>query len=147
MALDLPFPPTPENAPRFAAIAVDAALGVGNVVLDYAPSSLARLEAFLDAHGAERKEAVVLPFGCYVGEVLVRAGRGQWRATEETPLRGLEGVPLVLDLGNGDYCNPLGRVRKYCASPDAGSLVRFFDVFSPPPAPPRRPWWRRLLGG
>lgn len=145
MTLDLPFPPTPGNAPRFAAIAVDAALGVGNLVLDYAPSSLATLEAFLDAHGSDRKESVVLPFGCYVGEVLVRAGRGQWRATEETPLRGLEGVPLVLDLGNGDYCNPLGRVRKYCESPDAGSLVRFWEAFRLSAAPPR-PWWRRLFG-
>jgi hypothetical protein len=147
--LDLPFPPTPENAPRFAALAVEAALDVDNISLDYAPDSLRSVEAVLDREGAGRKDAAALLFGCYVGEVFVRAGRGRWRATDETPMKGMTDVPLLVELGSGDYCNPLSRVRKYCESGAGESLVRFWEVFTSDRArgePPRRTWWRRLLG-
>ena len=149
MTLDLPFPPTPENAPRFAALAVEAALNVDNVCLDYSPGSLRSVEAVLDREGAGRKDAAALLFGCYVGEVFVRAGRGRWRATGETPMKDMADVPLLVELASGDYCNPLGRVRKYCESGSGESLVAFWGVFTKeraPAEPPRRTWWRRLFG-
>jgi hypothetical protein len=150
VALDLPFPPTPENATRFAALAVDAALNVDNVCLDYSPGSLRRVEEILDRHvGDGRVMASVLVFGCYLGEVFVRAGRGRWRSTDETPMKGLAGFPLIVELGNRDYCDPLGRVRRYCESGVGESLVRFWDAFAAGRAaddPRRRTWWRRLLG-
>ena len=147
MALDLPFPPTAENAPRFAALAVDAVLNVGNLALDYSRASLGKLEEFLDAHRGEGTQAAVLIFGCYLGEVFVRAGLGRWRATDETPMKGMTDVPLLVELAGGDYCNPLGRVRKYIDEGPGDGLVLFWDAFGAAVQSSRRPWWRRLLGG
>lgn len=145
MALELPFPATPANAARFASLAVDAALHVGNVALDYSPASLRQTEEFLAAHGGEGKDAAVLTFGCYVGEVFVRAGLGSWRATDETPMKGMADVPLLVELEGGDYCNPIGRVRRFLDEGAGQGLAPFWEAFAPRTGP--APWWRRLFGG
>jgi hypothetical protein len=145
--LNLPFPPTPENAARFAALAADAALNVGGVALDYSPATLELLERFLAVHGDERREAAVLTFGCYLGEVFVRAGLGCWRATDDTPMKGMADVPLLVELNGGDYCNPIGRVRRFLDEGASKGLAPFWEAFGAGTRPARRPWWRRLFGG
>lgn len=51
--------------------------------LDYSPASLAQVDFILQTlgdgwSGIEEFEDAMLGFGCYVGEVLVRCGRGRW---------------------------------------------------------------------
>ena len=58
-------------------------------------------------------------------------------------------MPLLVELASGDYCNPLGRVRKYCESGADESLVGFWEAFTAdraPAQPARRAWWRRIFG-
>jgi hypothetical protein len=144
-ALELPFPPTPENAARFAALAVEAALRVGNVDLDYAPATLPRLGEFLAVHGRDHRDAAVLTFGCYLGEMFVRAGLGRWCATDETPMKGVTDVPLLIELGgasSGDLCNPLGRVRRFLEGGPDSDLVGFWQSFAGG-GTGWKPWWRR----
>lgn len=149
LALHLPFPPTPDNAPRLAAMAVEAAMEVDGIALDYSPDSLPKVEKILRRLHGEGVDEALLAFGCYVGEVFVRAGAGRWRATAETPMRELAEVPLLVQLGRGDYCNPLGRVRKCYDGDPAGGLAEFWEAFVPGTAGGKethRPWWRRWFG-
>lgn len=147
MELNLPFPPTPENAPRFAALAVEAALTVDDAVLDYSPATLPGLERILQLHRGDHRAASVILFGCYLGEVFVRAAKGRWRATDDTPMKGMADVPLLVELLGGDYCNPIGRVRRFIDEGPGDGLMRFWEAFGGVDSgPPAKPWWRRLLG-
>jgi len=144
--------PSPEQAAQLAALAVDHALDGDNVVLDYTSASLCKVEAILgrlrsEGIGAEQAEAPLLELGCYLGEMFVRSANGRWRDTADTPLKGMAAVPLVVELEDGDYCNPLGRVRK-CFECGAG-LRPFWEAFAPTGAvedEARRSWWRRHFG-
>jgi hypothetical protein len=144
-----PLPPTPADAPGLASLAADSALSVRGLHLDYSPASLANVETLLDrlrAEGAATAEtdAALLALGCYLGEMFVRAGRGRWRATGETPMKDMAEAPLLVELDSGDYCNPIGRVRKCFESGGAARLPAFWEAFGG--VRPRRAWWRRLLG-
>lgn len=55
--------------------------------LDYSPGTLHQLDQLIDAkfgaQSADDNPALIVAMGCYVGEVIVRAHGGGWRADEE----------------------------------------------------------------
>lgn len=55
--------------------------------LDYSPSTLNQLDDLIDhifgPGSADDNAALIVAMGCYVGEVVLRAHGGQWRADEE----------------------------------------------------------------
>jgi hypothetical protein len=70
MWVDLPYPPTPEHAPMFAALARESAWEISRVDLDDTSSSLPRVDAILEQMrlagvAPEAVSATLFAFGCY----------------------------------------------------------------------------------
>jgi hypothetical protein len=131
----LRYPPTPEAAPQHAALCVSAARNVDGVELDYSVASLAKLDGILEnlrREGVTSEEVgeTLFAFGCYVGEVFVRHAPGRWRRTEDTPMAGAAGFPMVVEVANGAYCNPLAKVFKRLEQGSEHSLPYFYQVFA-----------------
>lgn len=160
MQLKLQFPPAPEFAAQHAELMVRTAKDVSGVALDFSPESLAAVDQIIeqfrqDGVTAEQIGETLFGFGCYVGEVFVRRNNAKWRASEDTPMHSLGGSLIVVDLGAGKFCDPIGKVFKRLANGDVDSLPYFYRVFAQgdgapkPPAdrPHRSGFWRRLFGG
>lgn len=138
MQLRLKYEPTPENASRFAADVVASAAKVSGVKLDFTPDSLDLVDGIFDdfrSDGATRKQIAetLFGFGCYLGEVLTRHAGGHWRAVGEAEL-AVGGWPLVVELGAGRLCNPIGKAFKRLENGPEDSLRYFYTVFATPPA-------------
>jgi hypothetical protein len=136
--LRLKYEPTPENAGRFAADVVASAASVSGVKLDFTPESLDLVDGIFDdfrADGVTGKQIAetLFGFGCYVGEVLTRHAGGHWRAVGEAELT-VGGWPLVVELGTGRWCNPIGKAFKRLENGPEDSLRYFYTVFSNPSA-------------
>src|SRR5687768_6260701 len=117
MDIRLKFEPVATNAPLFAADIVEAAQEIDGLHLGYEPASLGavdeRIEQFrVEGLTDEQIAATLFGFGCYVGEVFVRHAGGVWRETGSTPMRDLAAWPFVIELADGRYCNPIGKVFK-----------------------------------
>jgi hypothetical protein len=143
MELFLEFPPTPENGPIHAGLAVNAAWEVSRVDLDYSVASLQDVDAILerfhqDGVNQEAIGSILFAFGCYVGEVFVRHAHGQWVDVDASAMKGAASF-MVLELPGGKYCNPIGKVFKRVENGDEDSVAYFFAVFGRPTA---RPWWK-----
>lgn len=71
----------PEAAPDYAAKALQTATQLG-VPLDFSVATLPNVDRCLlslsERWGTRPASRAVLPFGCYLGEVLVRAFQGKW---------------------------------------------------------------------
>ncbi len=130
MDLRLSYPPTPENAGRLAALAVDAAREVSGFDLDYTSLSVILVEeqvSRLAASGLPVVEVASTLFclGCYVGEVIVRNLHGKWEETELSPLKGLAMWPMVVVMPNRSCWNPIGKVFKRFDEGEGESLINF----------------------
>ena len=82
LQLALPYELTPENAPRFAEDIVAQSASQG-ILLDYSADSLGYLDSVVESLRANRVTVeqvgeVLLAFGCYLGECIVRAKGGRW---------------------------------------------------------------------
>lgn len=115
MILKLKDKPIPSNASRFADDIIEAAHEISGVDLDYSVASLDAvgpiIQGMVDDHCSIADVAETLfGFGCYVGEVFVRNGRGSWRATADDQERDMFGFPLVVQVPPESVCNPIGRV-------------------------------------
>ncbi|HTM56702.1 MAG TPA: hypothetical protein VL175_21900 [Pirellulales bacterium] len=137
MQLRLKYPPTVENAPKFAADIVGSAAEISGVHLDYSVASLKLVDDIIeglrqDGCTAEQISATLFAFGCYVGEVFVRHADAHWRSAAETPMAELSGFPLVIELGKSSHCNPIGKVFKRLENGEADSLPYFFQMFTTP---------------
>jgi hypothetical protein len=137
-----------EHAPMFAALARETAREISRVDLDDTSSSLARVDAILDQMrlagvAPETVSATLFAFGCYVGEVFVREHGAVWVETDRTPMADAAGGhPMVLELHDGSFCNPIGKVWKRLANGEEDSLAYFYKVFTEDaPRPPSR-WWK-----
>src|SRR5690348_1578432 len=114
MQLRLKYPPTIENAPKFAADIVDSAAEISGVELDYSVASLDSVDEILeglrqDGCTSEQVAETLFGFGCYVGEVMVRQANGRWRNAAETVIAQQVRFPLIIELGSGKLCNPIGK--------------------------------------
>jgi len=159
MELRLRFPPTPEYAAQHAELMVGPAKEISGADLDFSPASLKAVDGIVgqmrqDGVRVDQVAETLFGFGCYVGEVFVRSKGARWRSTDDTPMKGLAGFPLVLELGPDNMCNPIGKVFKRLENGEEDSLVYFYHVFavessgsSSPPPPPKKPsFWGRLFG-
>jgi hypothetical protein len=137
IVLRLKYEPVPENAPAFAADIAESARKIDGSNLDYAPASLALVDDIIEGFRGEGMASsqvgeTLFGFGCYVGEVFVRNAGGQWRRTEETPMRDFAGHAFVIQLPSGTYCNPLAKVFKRLDNGPEDSLAYFYQVFTSP---------------
>ncbi|WNG23290.1 hypothetical protein F0U62_04040 [Cystobacter fuscus] len=135
MQLRLKYPPTPEAAPRHAALCVSAALLLNDIDLDYSVDSVMRLDGLLEylrqgGLTSERMAEVVFAFGCYMGEVFVRRAGGAWCATVGSPMEGVTGFPLVIQLDGHRYCNPIGKVFKRLDQGPVHALPAFYRLYT-----------------
>lgn len=151
MKLRLQFAPTPENAPRHAALCVEGAKAVSGVDLDYSPASLHLVDEIIegfrrDGVSSQEVAETLFTFGCYVGEVFVRNAGGVWRNAEETPMRDVATFVLVIELSeHQSICNPIGKAFKRLDNGPEDSLAYFYKVFTKqevPEPPKKKPWWR-----
>jgi len=160
MKLNLRFPPTPEYAEQHAEIMVQAAKEISGAELDFSPASLNAVDEIIeqmrqDGDTVEQIAETLFGFGCYVGEVFVRNKDAKWRLTEETPMKDFAGVPMVVELGPEQICNPIGKVFKRLENGKVDNLPYFYYVFTKgddvpavPAAPRQKPsFWRRIFGG
>jgi hypothetical protein len=131
MKLELRYPATPENAVDHAQLAVEVAWEEFGLDLDYSPGSLESVDAQIDSlreeglTGEDAAEALFV-LGCYVGEVMARALRGQWVPTARTPLAGISPWPMVVVLPSGSTWDPIGKVYKRLELGDSEYVPAFF---------------------
>lgn len=139
MQLMLKYPPTPEAAPRHAALCVHAALTLHDVALDYSVESLRRLDGLIELLREQRLTSaqlgeVLFAFGCYVGEIFVRHAGGRWCMTEGLLQEGYMGLALAVQLTPRLYCNPVGKVFKRLELGAEHELPGFYARFASNPA-------------
>jgi hypothetical protein len=133
MQIKLQYPATPENARDHAAIALGLAQGQWDTELDYSAHSLEALDAVIDTmredgqDGEDAAEALFV-FGCYLGEVLVRALGGAWTATPRSALRGVSPWPMVVILPDGSAWDAIGKAYKRLELGDSEYLPAFFEA-------------------
>ena len=112
MQLRLNRPPTAANAPLFAEEIIEAAAKISGVALDYSAESLQAVDDLFEAMRRDgmttaKLGATVFCFGCYVGEVFVRAMGARWVESASTKMHGTTPFPIVLDFGSGFVVDPL----------------------------------------
>lgn len=133
MELRLKYPPTSEYAPRLAELAIDAARDISQIQLDFSVDSLHALDHlvgdFRDAGlGVDQICSTLFCFGCYLGEVLAQSQGGRWVSTEESPMANYSQWPMVIQIKNGTWWNPIGKVFKRFEDGPEESLPHFFET-------------------
>jgi hypothetical protein len=135
----LPFPPIPENAPKIAEVIVETARDISQVELDYSVESLKAVDDIIEGFRADGSTSgdmatSLFCFGCYVGEVFVRNVNAVWRSTEEAEMEvKITSWPLVLELEDGTFCNPIGKAFKRMDHGSEDSVAYFYHVFTSGP--------------
>jgi hypothetical protein len=74
-----------------------------------------------DRVSAETIGVTLFAFGRYVDEVFVRHFGGRWCREEDTEMRGLVGLLIVVARPNKKVCNPIGKVFKRIQGGEAES--------------------------
>jgi hypothetical protein len=152
--LQLEYPATPEYASRIAELVLEPARRISKVHLDFSVASLGQVDRIVARMRREvgtrsRLTETLFGFGCYVGEVFVRNHGGQWRSTGETPLEDSSRVPMVIQLGPQQYCDPISQVFTRFEGGSKHSLLQFYRVLvGMEPEEPQTSGglWSRLLG-
>jgi hypothetical protein len=134
--LQLPYEPTAANAPRFAADIAEQAGGQG-VQLDFSADSIAYFDSVIESLRASKVELeqvaeVLFSLGCFVGEAIVRAAGGRWRASAGTSLAPTAPFPFVVLLPDGRLCDPAAQPFSTFALGDVASLSSFYTAWTTP---------------
>ena len=137
MNLRLKYPPTVENAPRFAADIAASAQQISGVQLDYSVASLKEVDDILEGFRKDKLRSTQIAetlfgFGCYIGEVFVRHAGGAWRLAAETAMADFAGFPLVVQTGSENFCNPIAKAFKRVDNGIEDNLPYFYQVFGTP---------------
>ncbi len=135
MHLHLKYKPTPENASKFASDIIDAAKEISGISLDYSVTSLHDVDNIIESMRqddctADQVSETLFGFGCYVGEVFIHQVGSQWRNANDTSIATLTNFPLVIELSNDHFCNPIGKVFKRLDNGEEGSLPYFYRVIT-----------------
>lgn len=131
MKLELRYPATAENAGDHAQLAVRLAREEFGDKLDFSPRSLEALDAEIESireeglTGEDAAEAMFV-FGCYLGQVIVRALGGRWVGTARSALSELSPWPMVVLLPGGSTWDPIGKAYKRLELGDSEYLPAFF---------------------
>ena len=135
MKLRLSYPPTPEFAAKHADVAVTAVKEVEGIALDYSPQSLAVIDRIIQSFRAQGStendvKETIFSFGCYAGEVLVRATQGRWCESKDVMSADVaEMFPfMVVQLPSDKVWNPIAKAFKQLANGSEDSLEYFFQV-------------------
>jgi hypothetical protein len=131
LKLELRFPATPDTAKDHARLAVKVAREEWDLVLDYSPHSLERLDAQIeglreDGLNGEDAAETLFVIGCYLGEVMARTLGGQWSATARSPLRDVSPWPMVVTLPDGSAWDAIGKAFRRLELGDSEYLPAFF---------------------
>ena len=129
--------PTPESAAEIAALFVPWVEQTYAAKFDYGVYSLKQVDGILDDLRKDQKfedlQPLLFSMGCYVGEVLVRRGRGRWRLAEEVGMDAVASSPIVVAMPDGRGCNPVGKVYKRFQNGPEDSIAAFFQFMTEPP--------------
>ena len=118
MGNNLKYEPIPENAELFAQDIVEIALELSNIKLDYSVESVESVEDIIEGFrqkGATSDDcaATLFGFGCYLGEVIIRAYEGKWISRNDAgDLQNMTSMPLLIKLKDGTIGNPIGKIFK-----------------------------------
>jgi hypothetical protein len=117
------------SGPVLAAETVAMVRRGAGIRLDYTPSSLALVDRIIDGIRRNRPSAdaiatILLGFGAYTGEVLVRRAGAAW-VDFDTAQRETFGQPFGIRTPDGRLWNPLGKVVKRFDA-GAGDSLRLF---------------------
>lgn len=131
MKLELRCPASAENAPEHARVAVELFAREFERELDFRPVSLEEVDAQLEqlreeGHTVEDLGEALFAVGCYLGEVMVRALHGRWRATKGSSLDGISPWPMVVALADGSVWDAIGKVFRRFEIGDSEYLPAFF---------------------
>jgi hypothetical protein len=134
--LQLPYELTAANASRFAADIAEQAGGQG-VQLDFSADSIAYFDSVIESLRAnnvqlEQVAEVLFSLGCFVGEAIVRATGGHWRASSGTSLAPTAPFPIVVLLPDGRLCDPAAQPFSTFTLGDAASLSSFYTTWTAP---------------
>jgi len=138
--LNLRYPPTPEYAAKHAETALVSVKNIDKAALDYSPQSLQVIDRIIQrfhraGHTEQEMAETIFCFGCYAGEVLVRATQGRWRESKDViPEKLLQFYPfMVVQLLNGKVWSPIAKAFKQLATGDEDSLEYFYQVATADP--------------
>ncbi len=123
----------PSIAQSHAISIIATAKDLSGIDLDFTPESIARIDELIEGFRNEglsvnKVGATLFSFGCYIGEMLVRHHSGVWRNTEDTPMKGVAGAPLVVEFPNGFICSPIGKAYKRMEHGAEDSLAYFYQA-------------------
>ena len=132
MKLNLVYPPIPQFAPQHAELCVMGAKEITGFELDYSESSLLLLDNIIQemrSDGLRKKDVgeTLFTFGCYVGEVLVRHGEGEWCNAEEVSNQGLSIFPLIVKVRSRKVVDPIAQVFNRLENGRKYSLPKFYQ--------------------
>ena len=150
----LKYPPAPEYAAQLAELMVEPARRSSEIDLDFSVNSLKQVDRAIRRMRREGADAgqiatTLFGFGCYVGEVFVRNSGGQWRLTQETHLRGLTKSPMVVEVEEQQFCDPIFKVFNRFAHAREDGLPYFYQVHTgtlPEEPEEAEGFWRRIMG-
>jgi hypothetical protein len=123
-------PPLARSGPVLAAETVAMVHRGAGIRLDYAPTSLTLVDRIIDGirrnkPSAEAIATILLGFGAYTGEVLVRGAGATW-VDFDGQQRATFGQPFGIRTPDGRLWNPLGKVVKRFDSGADDSLRLFY---------------------
>ena len=135
MNLNLPYIPNSENAPKIAEFIVERMQENNGIMLDYRAESLEMIDGIIEnirqrQLPIETVGSDLFCFGCYVGEVFLRAEGGQWKNAAETQVAAVTGMPLVIEMPNGGIGNPIGKTFKCYQNGMEDSLAYYYQAFA-----------------
>jgi hypothetical protein len=150
----LKYPPTPEYAARLAELMVEPARTNPEIDLDFSVNSLTQVDRAIRRMRREGADfgqiaTTLFGFGCYVGEVFVRNAGGRWRLSQETGLSDLTKSPMVVELEEEQFCDPIFKVFSRFAHARKESLPTFYQVHTRALAEELEEsggFWKRMMG-
>jgi hypothetical protein len=131
MKLTLRCPATAEYAAAHAHVAVELFSREFERELDSSPASLEEVDGQLEqlreeGYTAEELGEALFSVGCYLGEVMVQAVGGRWRATAGSALDGISPWPMVVTLPDGTAWDAIGKVYLRFEVGESEYLPAFF---------------------
>ncbi len=142
-ALTLKIAPIPENGKALSDQFINIFNQAEGVALDNSVESLTRIDEFLiqcnKRYQVDDMAETIFLAGCYAGQVMVAHAGGKWMDIKDTNLpERINMSPLVMQLPNGNICDPISKAFKCFAHGERDSLSYFYRVFTQPKetAPP-----------
>lgn len=123
---------TPEDAAKYATLAVSMAEKLEGVNLDYSPNSLKSVdEIILKFHMAGKKpedmQRAIIVLGCYVGEVMIRNLGGKWEMPNEKA-RAIGFIFMGVKTKKENFTFPIEKSFKRLINGSEDSVFHLYSV-------------------